>query len=138
VVVRDVRVVEHAVQDLEQRQRVLEEAVLQQAEHVLLGLDARFGHGDDPDEFVVHGDRGVPALSGVVHAEMRHDCGFEGFCAGNSRIGRQEGRVEVPDGDLADLGGGAFCHGQWAPLQGVLGSWVRVYRMGRGVFSIRA
>ncbi len=42
-VARDVRVVEHTLEDIEQRQRVLEEAMLQQAEHVLLGFDTRFG-----------------------------------------------------------------------------------------------
>jgi hypothetical protein len=89
VVVRDVRVVEHAVQDLEQRQRVLEEAVLQQAEHVLLGFDARFRHRDDADELLVHGDRGVPALSGVVAGEMGDDGDLEGLRAGTAGIGRK-------------------------------------------------
>jgi hypothetical protein len=116
VVVGDVRVVEHAVQDLEQRQRVGEETVLQQAEHVLLRLHARFRHGDDPDELVVHGDRGVPAFPGVVAGEVRDDRDLEGLRAGSAGVGRKHGRVEVPDGDLPDLGGGAFCHGQWAPF----------------------
>ena len=94
-----------------------EEAVLQRAEHVLLGFDARFRHRDDTDELLVHVERGVPAPCGVVAAEVGDDGDREGFRAGGAGIGRQRGCIEAPDGDLAVFRGGAFCDNHWAPFR---------------------
>jgi hypothetical protein len=116
VVVRDVRVVEDPVQYLEQRQRVGEEALLQQPEHVFLGFDARFRHRDDADEFFVPGDCGVPAPCGVLAGEVRDDGDLEGLRARHTCISWKHRSVEVPDGDLADFRGGAFCHEQLTPF----------------------
>ena len=69
-VVLDVGIIDHARHGLQERQRIVEEAVLQQAEDIGLGLDRVFRDGQDADILVIDGDQGIPATPGIVQREV--------------------------------------------------------------------
>jgi hypothetical protein len=86
---------------LQEGQGIFEEAVLQQAEDVGLGLDRVFRDGKDADVLVIDGDQGVPATRGIVEREAADQRRVELGAA----PGRQPGQVEFVDPALEDLRG---------------------------------
>ena len=68
-VVLDVGIIDHARHRLQERQRIVEETVLQQAEDISLGLDRVFRDGQDADILVIDRDQGIPAAPGILQGE---------------------------------------------------------------------
>ena len=69
-VVFDVGIIDHARHRLQERQRIVEEAVLQQAEDISFRLDRVFRDGQDADVLVINRDQGIPATPGILQSEM--------------------------------------------------------------------
>ena len=84
---------------------ILQEAVLQQALHVVLGVHALLWDGEYAHEAVVYRHHRLPALLGVAQRVVHDHCLFElgraGFYAG-----RHDGGVELAKRDLEDFGSG--------------------------------
>ena len=104
--VGELGVVQHPVERLEHRQRILEEAVLQQPQHVGLGLDPALGDRDHAHERVIDRHHCLPAAGCVVERVAPDHRLLE--------LGRaarwQARRVEVVERDLEDFGGLAGGH----------------------------
>jgi len=106
VAVGEFSVVEHAVERLEHRQRILQEPVLQQPQHVGLRLDPACGDRDHSHEVIVDRHHGVPAARRVVERVAPDDRLLE-----LGRAAQQQARwVEVVERDLEDFGGLAGGH----------------------------
>ena len=119
-VVGDLGVLEHAVQGLEDGQGVLQKAVPQQSQDVVLGVHAPLGDGEHPDVIRVHRDQGLPALGGVVEGVM-HDHGLLESWRARGGVGGDDARCQVGQADLEDFRRGAglavrFCHA-WRPVR---------------------
>ena len=69
-VVLDVGIIDHPRHRLQERQRIVEEAVLQQTEDICLRLDRVFRDGQDADVVVVDGDQCIPAAPGILQGEV--------------------------------------------------------------------
>ena len=114
VVVGYLGVIQHAVQRFKNRQGVVQIAMLQQAQHVLLRLDAVFGNRDHPDELVIHGDDGIPALVRV----FERVAGYHRLIKIRGVARRQPGQVNRCDWLLKNFrcaGGGVhFTVQSWA------------------------
>ena len=106
VAVGELGVVEHAVERLEHRQRIFQEAVLQQPQHVGLGLDPTLGDRDHAHERVIDHHHGLPAARRVVERVAPDHRLLELGRAAR----RQARRVEVVERDLEDFGGLAGGH----------------------------
>jgi hypothetical protein len=106
VAVGELGVVEHAVERLEHRQRILQEAVLQQPQHVGLRLDPALGDRDHAHERVIDCHHGLPAARRVVERVAPDHRLLE---LGRAAW-RQARRVEVVERDLEDFGGLAGGH----------------------------
>lgn len=104
--VGELGVVQHAVERLEHRQRILQEAVLQQPQHVGLGLDPALGDRDHAHERVIDRHHGLPAARRVVERVAPDHRLLELGRAAQ----RQARRIEVVERDLEDLGGLARGH----------------------------
>ena len=84
---------------------ILQEAVLQQALHVVLGVHALLWDGEYAHEAVVYRHHRLPALLGVAQRVVHDHCLFElgraGFYAG-----RHDGWIDLIERYLEDFGGG--------------------------------
>lgn len=99
--VSELGVVQHAVERLEHRQRILQEAVLQQPQHVGLRLDPALGDRDHAHERVIDRHHGLPAARRVVERVAPDHRLLELGRAAR----RQAHRIEVVERDLEDFGG---------------------------------
>lgn len=104
--VGDLGVVQHPVERFEDRQRIFEEAVLQQPQHVGLRLDPTLGDRDHAYERIVDRHYGLPAARRVVERVAPDHCLLELGCAAR----RQARQVEVVERNLEDFGGLAGGH----------------------------
>ena len=104
--VGELGVVQHPVERLEHRQRILEEAVLQQPQHVGLGLDPALGDRDHAHERVIDRHHCLPAAGCVVERVAPDHRLLE---LGRTAL-RQTRRGEVVERDLEDFGGLAGGH----------------------------
>src|SRR5690554_4798723 len=123
VVVEDLGVVDHLGHDLECRQCVLQEAMLEQAQNVLLGLDTFLRHRDAQHVSALDDDRSGVTLGRVLQGDGMQDGIFK--ARGISR--RQAIDLDIVEAAFEDFGGLGHCVtcesknvccGQW--YQGIL------------------
>src|SRR5690554_6090079 len=105
IVVEDLWVVGYLGHDLECRQGILQEAMLEQAQNVLLGLDAFLWHRDAQHVSALDDDRRGVALGGVLQGDGLQDGIFK--ARGISRW--QAVDLDVIEAAFEDLGGLGHC-----------------------------
>ena len=69
-VVLDVGIIDHSRHRLQEGQRIVEEAVLEQAEDISFRLNRVFRDGQDADVLVIDRDQGIPAAPGILQGKV--------------------------------------------------------------------